>query len=1277
MDVARISEPTRALLPYAPRLAIEWLAETPEVRHRAVDGTLAFLDLSGFTKLTERLARAGRSGPEELSDILDSTFAALLGSARDDAPDLVKWGGDAVLLLFRGDDHAKHAVRASYWMRQTLREVGQTWATAGRVTLRMSVGIHSGRFHFFLVGDPDLHRELIVSGPGASVTATMEGIAQAGQIVVSDASAQLLDPATLGVAVPGGRVLRSSLRAMPDIPDLPPPSGHEDLDVQSLLPPPVREHLLSASGSSEHRPVAVAFIQFSGTDDLIGGEGNAELAPEVVDAMDEVVRNVQSACASLGVTFLESDINKDGGKILLVSGAPRSSGEDDDRLVSAVRLVLARQGRIPLRAGANHGRVFAGDFGPAFRRTYSIKGDPINVAARVMGHADAGTLLATDEVLDRTGGRFESRAVPPFLVKGKAKPIHAAEVGAVKHAPQPAMGHDDAFVGRDEEMATVRRCLDAARAGHGSLVEVVGEPGMGKSRLIEEILRDCADVLVVHGPSWSYESSTPYFPFRTLIRAMLELRLDDPDSVVAERLRNRVELNAPQLLPWLPLLGLVLGVEVPATRETEEADPRFLHSKLEEVVVELLDAVLVTPTLLVLENTHLTDDASATLMSRLEKDLARRPWVVLVTRRELETGYRPSREVSQRLDLTPIGGALALDLLAASTGTPLSATAMEAIAEKAQGNPLFLKALVNAAAHAEDDALPDTIEAVLTKEIDRLPPDGRTLLRCAAVLGMRFSESLLREMLTATDSPAAGVDLASLDGLVEPEGEGRWQFQHALIREAAYAGLPYRLRRRMHRYAGRALEASSLDHDDVSERLSLHFAQAGDDARTWTYSRMAGERAQNKYAYSAAMEFYGRAFAAGRSDGVPDHELADVLEACGDVCDIAGSSREAVATYRRARKYRRDESQDRATLLLKEAGLHQRLGAYVTSFRLLSQGRTALRESTGAVADATRSRLATRYGFGKYLQGKYAASLRWSEIGVVEALESGDREALAYAYNTRHVACMHAGVAEEANSGRLALELYRELGDLRMQGHCLNNLAIAALQDGAWTESAEQLDQAAELFRRVGDTTNEANALYNRADLLIRQRRFADAEPLLVSAMRAARAADDSELVALAQREHGRALTGLGRMDEAQGRFAQARGGFTDLGLAQELIQLDEAAATCRALDGDPDGAIALAGEALDRAAAAEAESLLASLHRVRGFAHASRGDYAAARADFEAGRDSPHGADGGCEYALNLLGIAALTRDEDPAEADRLMQQSRAVLDGLGVVVPELPAWR
>ena len=259
------------------------------------------------------------------------------------------------------------------------------------------------------------------------------------------------------------------------------------------------------------------------------------------------------------MTFLESDINRDGGKFLLVSGAPRSSGEDEDRLISAVRLVMTRQGQLPLRAGANRGRVFAGDFGPDFRRTYSIKGDAINVAARVMGHAEPGTLLATDEVMTRSGGRFETRPVPPFLVKGKAKPIHAAEVGAVQEPGAAGGSSDDLFVGREEELATVRRGLDGARAGQGSLVEVVGEPGMGKSRLIEEILRECTDVVVVYGPSGSYESSTPYYPFRTLVRALLELRPEDPDQVVAERLRNRVELNAPQLVPWMPTPGRRVG----------------------------------------------------------------------------------------------------------------------------------------------------------------------------------------------------------------------------------------------------------------------------------------------------------------------------------------------------------------------------------------------------------------------------------------------------------------------------------------------------------------------------------------------------------------------------------------------------------------------------------------------------------------------------------------------------------------------------------------------
>ena len=304
------------LRPYVPRLVVDWLRTAPAPTWREVDGSLAFVDISGFTKLTERLARKGRIGAEEMSDTLSATFSALLTVAYEDGAGLVKWGGDAVLLLFEGDDHAAHAARAAYRMRAALRDVGKLQTSAGKVVLRMSVGIHSGAFHFFLVGDPTLHRELLVSGPAASVTAEVEGLASAGQVGLSAAAAARL---------PDGCTERvddtwSVLTSEPTVPTTPAPSPPDitGLDVGATLSEPIRRHLLAGGGEPEHRHIAVGFVQFSGTDDLLAEHGPQVLA----DALDECMRTVQTACDRHGVTFFETDINRDGGKVMLVAGAP-------------------------------------------------------------------------------------------------------------------------------------------------------------------------------------------------------------------------------------------------------------------------------------------------------------------------------------------------------------------------------------------------------------------------------------------------------------------------------------------------------------------------------------------------------------------------------------------------------------------------------------------------------------------------------------------------------------------------------------------------------------------------------------------------------------------------------------------------------------------------------------------------------------------------------------------------------------------------------------------
>src|SRR5437588_7056092 len=182
------------LAPYVPRLLIEWLRDDPAARHQVVDGTLAFVDISGFTSMTERLARKGKVGAEEMSDLLNALFTDLLAVAYDDGAGLVKWGGDAVLLLFDGENHAARACRAAANMQRAIVRVGRMTTSVGQVRLRMSVGLHSGRFDFFLAGDPSIHRELVIAGPASTETVLMEQTAEAGEIAVSSATVAAIGP---------------------------------------------------------------------------------------------------------------------------------------------------------------------------------------------------------------------------------------------------------------------------------------------------------------------------------------------------------------------------------------------------------------------------------------------------------------------------------------------------------------------------------------------------------------------------------------------------------------------------------------------------------------------------------------------------------------------------------------------------------------------------------------------------------------------------------------------------------------------------------------------------------------------------------------------------------------------------------------------------------------------------------------------------------------------------------------------------------------------------
>jgi class 3 adenylate cyclase/tetratricopeptide (TPR) repeat protein len=1258
------------LRPYVPRLLATWSPSGADARHMRVTGSVAFVDISGFTRLTERLARKGKVGAEEMSDILSATFAGLLTEAMDDGADLVKWGGDAVLLLFQGADHAQRAARASHRMRAALRVIGRVPTTSGTVVLRMSVGVHSGEFDFFLVGDPEIHRELLISGPAASTTAVTEAAAEAGEIGLSRATSALLDPRLLGGPLLDGHLLKGRPRldvalpvALPvAVPNPRRPDGFSD--PASVLPPPIRAHLLSGTIEPEHRLITVAFVQFSGTDAMLEADGPAALA----EALDHLVRNVQHACADHDVTFFETDINRDGGKIMLTAGAPRSADHDEERMLRVARMVLDRAGRLPLRIGINRGHVFTGDFGPDFRRTVSVKGDAINLAARVMGKAAPGQALATLEVVRRSQTLFRTTDLPPFMVKGKSQPVRATAVGALvgtRTDERPTFP----LVGRDEEMAALREALDDVRRGAGRLVEIVGEPGIGKSRLVAELLTD-VEVPVLTASCEQYESSTPYFPFRRLLREVLRMPSDADADEVAGRLSERVAADVPELVPWLPLLGAVMDVHFPSTRETEELDEQFRKGRLEEVVAELLGRVLTDPTVVVVDDAHLMDESSADLLQRLVDDLHARPWLVIEGRRDDATGFVPvpgPNVASLRPD--PLTPEAALEFVqAALDDHPLPDQALADLVRRGGGNPMFLEALVRDADRSGSVAnLPESVEALVTSQIDRLDPADRTALRYAAVLGLVVDETALDTLLEEHDARVPDGAMQRLADFLVRDRSGGLRFRNGLMRDVAYEGLPFRSRKVLHDQVGQAIERGTPAPEGQCEVLSLHFFHAGRHEKAWRYSVLAGERALAKYAHGEAIEFFARAaHSAPHHDVVGPAVVARVYEQLADSRWLVGLPQEAAEAYAQARRHLRGDPVRLAAIVEKEARIDQRRRKHTQAMRRISRGLHELESVSGPSAQVARSLLARRYAFSRFNQGRVDEALHWAGVAAGAAEESLDKDALAQAYEVLNYIYASSGREEPLPYGRLALQAYVELGNLPHQGHCLNNLAAQDVNAGRWDESIASFRRASDLFRRIGDTASEANATYNEAEMLVRQRRHELAQPLLRDVLRIARAVEDDELVALAQRELARTVAATGDVDQGIALLQDARARFEALEEQSEVLATDAVTVEV-AQDAERFGD---AGDLLRGLVhSVPGATVSATVHRLVGRQRVASGDAEGARAAFHDGLESAERAGDLHEEGLLLLELAAVAPTDD--QRDEAMRRGTRALDRLGVVRP------
>jgi len=691
--------------------------------------------------------------------------------------------------------------------------------------------------------------------------------------------------------------------------------------------------------------------------------------------------------------------------------------------------------------------------------------------------------------------------------------------------------------------------------------------------------------------------------------------------------------------------------------------------------------VLDRPTLMLFEDVHWMDEASSELLRHLGTQLATRPWFACATRRPVDGGFSaahgtpPLPALTLRLDPLPAADARKL-AESAATG-PIDERELEAIAERAGGNPLFLQELVGASTgDAGVEELPETVEAVVSSRIDELEPADRALLRWASVLGPSFSGDLIAEVLAG--DPAAAADSESWDRLAEfverdPAVAGGFHFRHALIRDTAYEGLSLRRRRDLHARVGAVLEARADAPEDVAELLSLHYWLGGDAERTWQFSVLAADRAREKHANVEAIGFLRRALDVVRQlPAIPPIEVVRQWEALGDVSELAGRYRDAAQAYRSARRLA-ERTDPQPGLLLKEGVMREREGRYTEALRWYRRGLDATKDLSDERARRHRIELSLAYAGVRHRQGLFGECVRWCESVLDDALEAADLRPLAHAYYLLHIAHTRLGSpGREAYRG-LALPIYEDLNDLLGQANVLNNLGTEAYYDGRWDVALDLYGRSGELRERIGDVVGAATIANNVAEIRSDQGHLAEAEAVFREAYDVCADAGYLLMCHVATSNLGRAALRAGRLDEAAEHLEVALAGFRELHAASFQLETQARIAEQHLQAGQAEEAFARAGETLAELAKAELSGALAALlERVRGSALLLAGDPAGARECLD--RSLAAGRESGTAYEIALT-LDVLSQAVPEGDAEPFRAESAEILERLGVVLtPRLP---
>jgi class 3 adenylate cyclase/tetratricopeptide (TPR) repeat protein len=910
------SDLTRAVRAAASYLPLKLLQEIltqhrgPPRQQERMKGAVMFVDLARFTPFVLSFCAAGQKGIETLQGVLTEYFGELVDGIYAYGGDVYNFAGDAMLVGFTSEaneteiESVSRAVTCATHLRTALAPYEELDALGQRHNMLLKFGISFGDYHYLLLGHDDFWYTPLLLGEPIQRAIDAEHHAKGGDILLAPDIWDILPEPKTGHPVNGFVKLESSgeyAGSATPAELITPASGERDLleDCARFMEPVLFRNATTSHADywGDYREVTCLFVRF--TDVPVAGDVDVALA-----RLNEIYRFVQESAKAYGAILNRVELGDKGFVFFFILGAPTAM---ENKCTLAGRLALKLSNppfpyRISAQIGMATGFGYCGDIGAPRRKDYTITGEVVNLAARLMTYSEAGGIYLDAATNERFDDRLVTTEIPNVSLKGIPDPVTICRLHSEATRNQGALLHfSEQMVGRGDELSSLLDLYRESREGAARVCAVVGDPGSGKSRLMSAFLHELRDTGAgtYVGLCYSYEKFTAYSPWRGLLLEFFDIGHGDSPDAACEKISGVIRALDGVSEEWSPVIARTMAIPADETALTRDLDPGQKTRRVYLIIQQLIERRAATqPLVFCFEDVHWIDDASLRLLEYLCQRLSDAAVVVVLLTRErtpLATLERLSN--FHMLNLGPLSAEDSRTLLRARLSLQEPDREIEdQILEKAEGNPFYIESIVRNLHEQEilttadtgkirlrSDArqiqLPETLQELVLTRIDQLNEDQKTVLRIASVVGRIFAYELVKMLLPSTlRISALGEILTTLEALdlvpVAGNSPLTYYFKHAVIRDVAYETLPLERREALHKTVAAHLEASvGGAADKQTDLLAYHYLAGNELEKGLTYTITAGRQAADKFAnqdavyhFTRALEILGRSEHGGRSE---------------------------------------------------------------------------------------------------------------------------------------------------------------------------------------------------------------------------------------------------------------------------------------------------------------------------------------------------------------------------------------------------------------------------